>query len=256
MSFSTFNSFTSTYTKANDIIAKPPTGVTIQTTTSTSLTVSFTPPSGTITLYTATATPVTGGTSISATSSTSPITITGLTAGVNYVVRVNVTGNYIKTIATSFNPKSITGCQLWFDASDNATVISSANKVSQWNDKSDNGYSVVQPTSANQPTYTTNLLNGRPGIVLSSTSWLYQYGNNISNFSSSPATTIFMVARNDSSLPTAGWSIRNTMWFDSAGNSATFRYHLSFNYANTIGVTSIVNTNSTFNNSGLTPASF
>jgi hypothetical protein len=152
----------------------------------------------------------------------------------------------------SFTPKSFTSCVLWFDANDSSTITQTGSKISQWNDKSGSGYSVIQPVSENQPTYTTNLLNEKPGIVLSSTTWLYQLGSNIPNFSSSVSTTIFMVARNDSSLPSSGWSIPNTMWLNSSNNEATLRYHLSFNYANAIGVTSIVNTNLTFNNSGLT----
>jgi len=146
-----------------------------------------------------------------------------------------------------FSPKDINGCALWFDAADSTTIVQSASKVSQWNDKSGNGYSVIQPTSANQPTYTTNLLNGKAGVVLSNTSWLYQFGNNMPAFTGSPAMSVFCVARNDTSLPATGWGVVNTMWFNQSNTGTIFRYHLSFDNATTTGVTSIYNTNTIFN---------
>jgi hypothetical protein len=123
------------------------------------------------------------------------------------------------------------------DAADSTTIVQSASKVSQWNDKSGSGYSVVQPTSANQPTYTTNLLNGKAGIALSGTTWLYQSGNNVPNFSSSSATSVFIVARNDSSLSTGGWSVINSLYINGSNAvSSTARYQLSFAINTTLGV--------------------
>lgn len=51
---------------------------------------------------------------------------------------------------------------LWLDASDSSTITSVAGAVSQWNDKSGNGYNVTQAVSAAQPTTgvaTQNSLN-------------------------------------------------------------------------------------------------
>jgi len=164
---------------------------------------------------------------------------------------INSIHSVARLSTVSFTPKSFTSCVLWFDANDSSTITQSGSKISQWNDKSGSGYSVIQPTTANQPTYTTNLLNGKPGIVLSSTTWLYQLGSNIPSFSGSASTTVFMVARNDSSLPSNGWSIPNTMWFTSIGGAATLRYHLSFANANNPGVTSIAKDNTTRNTSSV-----
>jgi hypothetical protein len=150
---------------------------------------------------------------------------------------------------TYFSPTSIPGCALWFDAADSTTIVQSASKVSQWNDKSGNGYSVIQPTSANQPTYTANLLNGKAGISLSNTSWLYQFGNNMPNFTSSSAMSVFCVVRNDTSLPANGWSVVNTMWFNQSNSGTIYRYHLSFNNGTTTGVTSVDNTLTKINQS-------
>lgn len=53
-------------------------------------------------------------------------------------------------------PNQISGCQLWLDAADSATVV--ATNVTQWNDKSGNGANAAQATSANRPTYSNNAI--------------------------------------------------------------------------------------------------
>ena len=135
-----------------------------------------------------------------------------------------------------FNPKNISGCQLWFDAADRTTFTFNGSAVSSWRDKSANGYSVGQATGGNQPTYATNLLNGLPGIQLSLSTYLYQLGSNMPNFASASAITVFIVAKNGSSYPSGGWNIVNTMYF-TGGSGATLRYHFSFGYGATNGVT-------------------
>jgi len=156
---------------------------------------------------------------------------------------ISASGSTPTTVSTNtialpfYQPTSIAGCSLWFDAADSTSVILNGSTVSQWNDKSGYGYCVIQPTAANQPTYTTNLLAGKPGVVLSNTAWLYQYGNNIPAFSSSPATTVFYVARNDSALTFPGYGIINSINFTTMRNADTRRYHFSFSNVTTPGVT-------------------
>ena len=48
----------------------------------------------------------------------------------------------------------------WFDAADAATITSSAGKVSQWADKSGNGYHLTQATDSLRPVTGTRTLNG------------------------------------------------------------------------------------------------
>jgi hypothetical protein len=137
-----------------------------------------------------------------------------------------------------FTPTMIPSLALWFDASDPGTITQSAGAVSEWRDKSSNAYSVIQGTASNRPTYATNLLNGLPGIQLSATTYLYQVGSSIPNFSSSASTTVYMVAKNGSTL--TNWNIINTMWFTGV-NGATSRYHFSFGYQTTNGITLYAN---------------
>jgi hypothetical protein len=59
---------------------------------------------------------------------------------------------------TFSSPNSISGCSLWLDAND-PTTITMATGVSQWNDKSGNGYNLTQGTGGSQPTRTGNYLN-------------------------------------------------------------------------------------------------
>ena len=57
---------------------------------------------------------------------------------------------------------------LWLDAAD-ASTITIATGVSQWNDKSGNGRNFSQATAGNQPVYSTSALNGKNVINFVST---------------------------------------------------------------------------------------
>ena len=50
---------------------------------------------------------------------------------------------------------------LWLDAADLSTITESGGAVSQWDDKSGNGYHAVQATGSEQPVTGTRTLNGR-----------------------------------------------------------------------------------------------
>lgn len=245
MSFSIFNSFNGNSCKLGQnysIVSRdidPPTTITYISADSSSVTFSFTAPttSGTILSYT----PYINGSVASGSGTPSSYTINGLTAGTQYTVNMvaNIAASItaITTTTSSLLPTSVNGCAIWLDAADTSTITySSGSKISQWNDKSGNGYSVINVNTPYQPTYGSNLLNGKGGIQLSPTGYLYQYANNIPLFSSSAATTVFFVAKNDSSPPSSGWSVFNTLYLNSAGNNEVARYHLSFAVGTTPGV--------------------
>lgn len=67
--------------------------------------------------------------------------------------------------ATGFNPRSISGLALWFDADDASTITLNGTTVSEWRDKSRNGRHAIQETAGLQPTYATNSLNGKPALT-------------------------------------------------------------------------------------------
>ncbi len=53
-----------------------------------------------------------------------------------------------------FQPNQISGCRLWFDAADPTTVVLSGANVTQWNDKSGNGFNAA--AEAGNTTYSSN----------------------------------------------------------------------------------------------------
>jgi hypothetical protein len=61
---------------------------------------------------------------------------------------------------------------LWLDAADTSTITESGGSVSQWNDKSPNGYHLSQATAANQPTTGTRTLNGLNVVEFVSADWM------------------------------------------------------------------------------------
>ena len=82
-----------------------------------------------------------------------------------YVVLKNDTGTVPQYVPTYLAPPTVMqGNALWFDSEFSDFTVDGSNKISEWKDVNDRG-TLVQATSAAQPTYTTNLLNGKPGVV-------------------------------------------------------------------------------------------
>lgn len=63
-----------------------------------------------------------------------------------------------------FSPDDIAGLSLWLDADDGSTLTLSGSNVTQWDDKSSNGYNVSQGTTSRQPTLQTGVLNSKDGV--------------------------------------------------------------------------------------------
>lgn len=67
-------------------------------------------------------------------------------------------------VDTDFSPTDISGLILWLDADDATIITESGGSVSQWDDKSGNGFNVVQTTGSRQPTTNLVTVNGRNAI--------------------------------------------------------------------------------------------
>jgi len=65
----------------------------------------------------------------------------------------------IVSAAGGFVPTDISGCVLWLDASDSATITSDVNGVSQWSDKSGQENNVLQSDNVRKPTVSGNSLS-------------------------------------------------------------------------------------------------
>jgi hypothetical protein len=98
-----------------------------------------------------------------------------------------------------------TNLQVWLDASDSSTIsYSSGSLVSQWNDKSGNGYNFTQSNSSKQPTLTTGLQNGKPGIKFYDNGTAGKWLSNTSFNFDNGAFTFFIVyngTRSSSNYP-------------------------------------------------------
>ena len=95
--------------------------------------------------------------------------------------------------ASGFTPKNITGLVAWFDADDASTFTLSGTAVSEWRDKSGNGYAVSQSTGNNQPAR-TGTVNGRATVDFDGTNdYLYSDDTGLAS-SFNGDKTVFMLA--------------------------------------------------------------
>lgn len=73
-------------------------------------------------------------------------------------------GNLITSlgaVSVPFSPTNISGLKAWYDASDTSTISLSGSAVTQWNDKSGNGFNVTQGTAAQRPSSGLNTINSK-----------------------------------------------------------------------------------------------
>jgi hypothetical protein len=127
------------------------------------------------------------------------------------------------------NPTSITGCQLWLDASDASTLydattggslVAADGGVARWEDKSGNARHATESTEANRPVRKTSQKNGLDTILFDgSNDRLSISGSNSSlKFLHSTQNTVFIVVRCGTS---ANPNYRGVI-FDSTNDGSSF----------------------------------
>jgi hypothetical protein len=133
----------------------------------------------------------------------------------------------LKPRANGFSPSSLSGLQLWVDASQTSSVTLNSTTVSEWRDRrATSTAKLVQSTAAFQPTWKTSSRNGLPGINFPASTRL-----NWTDLSLSQPTSYFFVFQTPSD--SAGWSLfdgatsrqhvygnNNTQFIQFAGSSA------------------------------------
>ena len=146
---------------------------------------------------------------------------------------------------STFSPNNIDGLKLWLDAGDTSSVLLSGSNVSQWNDKSGNGFNLIQsgayalPTFSNNGVYFSNSTLAR-GITPTAfvtagqicTTFIVanvSAGNNI----------LFLDGSGDGTNRYGIWTGTNSLFFDSGG-VANPRASASFTYS--FGTTNIFRT--------------
>jgi hypothetical protein len=96
----------------------------------------------------------------------------------------------------AFSPLNLSPI-LWLDASDTSTITESGGAVSQWNDKSGNGYNVTQATGTDQPTTGTRTQNGLNVLDFDGSNDQLRSGNVVTQITTSKALTQFVVVKSD-----------------------------------------------------------
>src|SRR5215831_1084104 len=83
------------------------------------------------------------------------------------------------TFVIAKDPSQISGLNSWYKA--DALQLNDGDPVSSWTDSSTNNNPAIQATSANQPTYHTNVVNGKPVVRFDGVNdWLESGNNNLS----------------------------------------------------------------------------
>jgi hypothetical protein len=121
----------------------------------------------------------------------------------------------IASSMASFSPLSLPNLKAWYDAADTSS-ITGGSAVSQWNDKSGNGYHLTQSTSTKRPSSGTRSLNsknvvdfdGTNDVLAASTASDWTFLNN------SGASTAFYVLVQDTATTSQGYA--DTGGFSSA----------------------------------------
>ena len=132
--------------------------------------------------------------------------------------------DYYAPVSSDFSPLGISGLVLWLDAADTSTITESGGSVSQWDDKSGNGYDVVQATAANQPTTGVTTLNSLNVLDWDSTQTMTN-----STFSLSQPFTVLGVIQHDQPFAAHRWL--------GSSNSINIGTNLSSGYLATAGTT-------------------
>lgn len=116
-------------------------------------------------------------------------------------------GHYARlapALSTSFIPTSVESCAVWLDGADATSVAVTGTSVTQWRDKTGNGYHFTVPGGFTSPTYSPNAING-----LNSLSFIGAGGENgkynaLVNSSvpvNGTAYSMFTVVRRNASAP-------------------------------------------------------
>lgn len=104
---------------------------------------------------------------------------------------------------------------LWLDANDPSTITLDGSSVTNWKDKSANGYDFAQTIASNKPTYVTNAQNGKNVVRFNSASSQYLLGGTTFPIGTNNLS-MFLVFKIDAT--TGNHSIFNKARYANAGN--------------------------------------
>jgi hypothetical protein len=221
--------------KVVDIPTNAPTIGTATATGGSTATVAFTASAassvgGPISYYTAVSNP--GG--VTATGTSSPITVSGLSSGTSYTFTVaasNYTGSSSFTsasnqITTDSYTFPSTNLFARYDASNTDSITLSGNQVTTWNDISGNSRHATQSTSSYRPTYGSTTINGSNTILFDGSNDFFTMANTTTLTGN---MTIYFVGKNNytsASSSNGSWmigSVENGLSFGVRNSSGTYQ---------------------------------
>jgi len=135
---------------------------------------------------------------------------------------------------------------VWYDAADTGTITTVSGDVSQWDDKSGNGYNATQATAADRPDYAVATLNGVDLVSFGRTSAVgldipttVFTNRNLSLYVVSRTTTVRGNWQVNALFSRGGNNVVNLLSDGTAGNMRWSTYENTWRLANT---TLLVNT--------------
>ena len=135
----------------------------------------------------------------------------------------------------SYLPDSSSNCVdanmlAWFDGADVSTITHASNAVSNWADKTGNGYDVSTSDTNRQPTFTSNAINSLSALTFNS-DYLGRSGPILTNSASnlaimivSKTTTAYHRTIYSQAVEGTGWGANHMVSFDSSGNISYVNY--------------------------------
>lgn len=135
-----------------------------------------------------------------------------------------------KGTAYTGGPSGVANCWAWFDAKTSSTITKDgSNYITQWDDRTGNGCTLTA-SGTNGPTYSTNDLNGSPGVVFSSTKGLnFETSNGLATLQNRSQLFILMMMRVQTPANNG-----NILQFSTNSSSSTNRFKFSWMVNNNI----------------------
>jgi hypothetical protein len=128
-----------------------------------------------------------------------------------------------------FQPTDIPSCALWLDGSDKSSMTLSGSNVTQWNDKSGNGYNFVTQGSFAPPVISNNAISTKSAVSFTGNTTQNDSANQILTNSSFPLNSstegysIFVVSKQNSSHPSwSGYNYLVSAYGGGAGNGLIY----------------------------------
>jgi len=147
-----------------------------------------------------------------------------LPAGHPYLPTASIrAGPYLK----AFNPLDIPNCCMWYDGADKSSMtINGSNQITQWNDKSGNGYTLTTTTTTG-PTITTssNAVGYDISFIRGSNNYIARLTG--SNFITTTEFTYFTVIINNDDAGQYGRLVSATSSADTSDNTDNYRFTIA-----------------------------